>query len=102
VPERRAAVSSVGITYGHHPPRLPAAPPRMPAILRDALHLCQLYDVSYAVDLDAARDRLAAPGDCVRPVISAPSPTPTTCAPPIPRAAAMLGAEAPPCSPVNS
>lgn len=41
-----------------------------PAIKRGALHLYQLYDVAYAINLDAARDVLATPSARVRPVVS--------------------------------
>lgn len=46
----------------------PATSP--PAIQRGALHLYQLYDVAYAINLDAARDVLATPSARVRPVVS--------------------------------
>jgi hypothetical protein len=46
----------------------PASPP--PPIERATLHLYQLYDVSYAIDLDAARTALATPAARARPVVS--------------------------------
>lgn len=50
------------------PTPAPATPP--PAILRGALHLYQLYDVAYTINLDVARDVLATPSARVRPVVS--------------------------------
>lgn len=41
-----------------------------PAIERGAVHLYQLYDVSYSIDLDRARETLATPSARVRPVVS--------------------------------
>src|SRR5215831_14895173 len=41
-----------------------------PAIERGTVHLYQLYDVSYSIDLDRARETLATPSARVRPVIS--------------------------------
>jgi hypothetical protein len=41
-----------------------------PLILRAALHLYQLYDVSYSIDLERARETLATPSARVRPVAS--------------------------------
>jgi hypothetical protein len=41
-----------------------------PAIERGAIHLSQLYDVSYSIDLDRARETLATPSARVRPVVS--------------------------------
>src|SRR5215831_12750778 len=40
------------------------------AIERGAMHLYQLYDVSYSIDLDRARETLATPSARVRPVVS--------------------------------
>ncbi len=47
----------------------PASPPP-PPIERATLHLYQLYDVSYAIDLEAARAALATPAARARPVVS--------------------------------
>src|SRR5262245_44225807 len=41
-----------------------------PAIERGAVHLYQLYDVSYSIDLNRARETLATPSARVRPVVS--------------------------------
>ncbi len=46
----------------------PTPPP--PSIERAALHLYQLYDVSYAIDLEIARATLATPSARARPVVS--------------------------------
>jgi hypothetical protein len=45
-------------------------PPLPPTIERAALHLYQLYDVSYAIDLEVARATLATPSARARPVVS--------------------------------
>src|SRR5260370_29615851 len=47
----------------------PASPPP-PPIERATLHLYQLYDVSYAIDLEAARAALATPASRARPAVS--------------------------------
>jgi hypothetical protein len=41
-----------------------------PAIERGAIQIYQLYDVSYSIDLDRARETLATPSARVRPVVS--------------------------------
>jgi hypothetical protein len=41
-----------------------------PVLLRAALHLYQLYDVCYSIDLERARETLATPSARVRPVAS--------------------------------
>jgi len=41
-----------------------------PDIERGVVHLYQLYDVSYSIDLDRARESLATPSVRVRPVVS--------------------------------
>jgi hypothetical protein len=41
-----------------------------PDIERGAVHLYQLYDVSYSIDLDRARETLETPSARVRPVVS--------------------------------
>jgi hypothetical protein len=47
-----------------------AAAEGVPAIERGALHLYQLYDVGYSVDLERARDLLATPSARVPPVVT--------------------------------
>src|SRR5579863_3044926 len=53
------------------PASQPAATPiEPPTIERAAIHLYQLYDVSYSIDLERARASLATPTERVRPVVT--------------------------------
>ena len=45
-------------------------PDAPPAILHAALHLYQLYDVSYSIDVERARTLLATPTERVKPVVT--------------------------------
>jgi hypothetical protein len=47
-----------------------SSPDALPALQSAALQLYQLYDISYSIDLDRARETLAAPSTRVRPVVS--------------------------------
>ena len=45
-------------------------PESLPCIERAVLHLYQLYDISYSIDLERARATIATPSTRVRPVVS--------------------------------